>query len=60
MKCAKCGCETDCAVIAELTWFVMRDERTLFIEGVSPARKQRVLCLDCFERCGEVFKKEDE
>ena len=60
MKCAKCGRETDCAVIAELTWCVMKDERTLLIEGVSPARRKRVLCLDCFERCGEVFKKEDE
>lgn len=60
MKCAKCGCETDFAVIAELRWCAMKDGRTLLIEGVTPARMKRVLCLDCFERCGEVFKKEDE
>lgn len=60
MKCEKCGCETDCVVIAQLTWFVMRDECALFIEGISPARRMmRTLCLDCFGRCAEVFKKED-
>ena len=60
MKCAKCGCETDFVVIAKLEWFVVEDGKTLFIEGVSPARKKRVLCLDCFSRCADVFKKEDE
>lgn len=60
MKCDKCGCETDCAVIAELRWFVMQGESTLLIEGFSPAKRMRTLCLDCFSRCAEVFKKEDE
>ena len=60
MKCAKCGCETDCAVLAELTWCVMKDGKTVFIKGASPARRKRMLCLDCFSRCAEVFKKEEE
>lgn len=61
MKCEKCGRETDYAVIAKLAWFVMKDERTtLLIEGLSPARRMRTLCLDCFGRCAEVFKKEEE
>lgn len=60
MKCEKCGCETDFIVIAELTWCVMKDGHTLFIEGVSPARKKRMLCVDCFERCAEVFKNEED
>lgn len=60
MKCAKCGCEADYAVLAELTWCVMKDGKTLFIEGASPARKKRMLCLDCFSHCAEAFKKEDE
>ena len=59
MKCEKCGCETDCVVIAQLTWFVMRDEHALLIEGLSPARRMRTLCLDCFGSCAEAFKKEE-
>ena len=59
MKCEKCGCETDLAVIAALKWYVMQDGKTLFIKGVSPAGRKRMLCLDCFERCAEVFKEED-
>ena len=60
MKCAKCGCETDYAVLAELRWCVMEDGKTLLIDGLSPASRKRVLCMGCFERCAEVFKKEDE
>ena len=59
MKCDKCGCEADYYVIAELAWRLIKDGQTLLIEGASPARKKRTLCLDCFERCAEVFKKEE-
>lgn len=55
MKCEKCGCEADYYVIAEMSWYLMKDGQTLLIEGVSPARKKRTLCLDCFGRCAEVF-----
>lgn len=59
MKCAKCGCETDYAIFAALGWYVIEDGKILLIEGLSPARRERVLCVDCFGRCAEVFKKED-
>ena len=59
MTCEKCGRETDYAIIAELAWYVMKDGHTLLIDGVSPARKRRALCPDCFGRCADVFKKED-
>lgn len=58
MKCEKCGRETDHVIIAALSWFVMEDGHTLFIEGFSPARRKRALCFDCFGRCAEAFKKE--
>lgn len=60
MKCEKCGRETDFAIIAKLGWYVMEDGKTLFIKGLSPASSKRMLCMDCFGRCAEVFKKEDE
>lgn len=60
MKCEKCGCETDFVVIAKLEWFVREDGKTLFIKGVSPAGRKRMLCIDCFGRCAEVFKKEED
>ena len=60
MKCEKCGRETDYAVIAELTWYVMEDGKTLFIKGLSPARRKRMLCMDCFGRFAEVFKEEEK
>lgn len=60
MKCEKCGCETDFAIIAALEWYVVNDGKTLFMRGLSPASRKRMLCLDCFRRCAEVFKKEDE
>ena len=60
MKCEKCGCETDFAVLAELRWCVMKDGHALLLDKVSPAMRKRGLCVDCFERCAEVFKKEDE
>lgn len=59
MKCEKCGREADYAIIAELSWFVVKDGHTLFIKGLSPAKQKRALCLDCFGSCSEVFKKED-
>ena len=58
MKREKCGREADYAVIAELSWCLMKDGHTLFIEGASPARKKRTLCLDCFGRCAEAFKED--
>ena len=60
MKCAKCGRETDYAIIANLTWCAIKDGKMLLLEGVSPARRKRVLCVDCFERCAKAFMKEDE
>lgn len=60
MKCEKCGRETDFVVIAKLEWFVKDDWKTLFIEGLSPAMRKRALCVGCFDRCAEIFKKEGE
>ena len=59
MKCENCGRETDFVIIATLGWYVMDDGKTLFMKGLSPASRKRMLCLDCFGRCAKVFKKED-
>ena len=58
MKCGNCGIETDICVAVSVSWHVVKDGMTVYIDGLSPKSVKRMLCADCFAKMAEPLRLE--